>query len=220
MEEIAITKMEPRDRAAIRSICCDTGYAGLDIRPYFDDPELFADIFTLYYTDFEPQSAFVARVGGRTVGYLCGCLSTRRYRRLFAARIIPGLFFKALSRGYRLGEKTGRYIRNMLSGLSRAGARPPLALYPAHLHINVEAGCRRRGAGAALMSRYIDYLQEHGVPGIHLGTTSLNKSALPFYEKLGFRLYSGAGSGIHDGKRAFSLIYVREICKPARASGG
>lgn len=220
MEEITITKMEPRDRAAIRSICCDTGYAGLDIRPYFDDPELFADIFTLYYTDFEPQSTFVARAGGRTVGYLCGCLDTRRYRRFLAARIVPALLLKALSEGYRLGKKTGRYIRNLLSGLSRARARPPLALYPAHLHINMEAGYRRRGAGAALMNRYFGYLQERAVPGVHLGTTSLNRSALPFYEKMGFRLYSRAGSGLHEGRRAFSLVYIREICRSARISGG
>lgn len=211
MEEIAITKMAPRDREAIRGICCDTGYAGLDIRPHFDDPELFADIHTLYYTDFEPQSAFVARAGGRTVGYLCGCLNTRRYRRLFTARIVPGLFVKALTGSYRLGEKTGIHLRKMLSGLPRAGARPPLSLYPAHLHINIEKGYRRRGAGAALMIRYFDYLQKQGVPGVHLGTTSLNKGALPFYEKLGFKLYSRVKSGAHESKGVFALTYVKEV---------
>ena len=61
--------MELRDKAAIRKICCDTGYVGHDIRPYIDDEELFADFWILYYTDFEPQSTFVARVGDRTVGY-------------------------------------------------------------------------------------------------------------------------------------------------------
>ncbi len=84
--------MELRDKAAIRKICCDTGYVGHDIRPYIDDEELFADFWILYYTDFEPQSTFVARVGDRTVGYLCGCLNTHRYNRTLAVRIIPAFF--------------------------------------------------------------------------------------------------------------------------------
>ncbi len=40
------------------------------------------------------------------------------------------------------------------------------------------------------MNRYFACLRKHNIKGVHLGTTSLNRSAVPFYEKLGFELYS------------------------------
>ncbi|MFY9114207.1 MAG: GNAT family N-acetyltransferase [Dethiobacteria bacterium] len=211
MEDFYITNMELRDKAAIRKICCDTGYVGHDIRPYIDDEELFADFWILYYTDFEPQSTFVARVGDRTVGYLCGCLNTHRYNRTLAVRIIPRLLFRALRGHYRIGKKTKKYIRDMFSGLSPGNIYPPLKLYPAHLHINIDEDYRRKGIGEALMNRYFACLRKHNIKGVHLGTTSLNRSAVPFYEKLGFELYSRVENNSFEGQEAFSLTYVKSF---------
>ncbi len=211
MNRFVIAKAEQRDRAAIRKICCDTGYAGNDIRPHFDDQELFADIFTLYYTDFEPQSAFVARAGGNTVGYLCGSLNSRRCHRVLATQIIPRHLFRALSGHYRMGKKTYRYILNMFTNLSPAKLSSLLRLYPAHLHINIEKDYRRQGIGRALMNRYFRYLQKHGVTGVHLGTTSLNESGAPFFEKLGFGLYSRVKNSSCEGREAYSLTYVKNL---------
>ena len=42
---------------------------------------------------------------------------------------------------------------------------PPLKEYPAHLHINIAAGCRRMGIGSLLMESYLAYLREKGVRG-------------------------------------------------------
>ena len=44
-------------------------------RPVFEDRRLFADFFTAYYTDWEPESAFVMEVGGEVKGYLLGSRS-------------------------------------------------------------------------------------------------------------------------------------------------
>ena len=55
-------KYRPSDRAAVRRLCCETGFIGNPIDPVFEDRELFADFLTAYYTDFEPESAFVACV--------------------------------------------------------------------------------------------------------------------------------------------------------------
>ncbi|NLI70525.1 MAG: GNAT family N-acetyltransferase [Firmicutes bacterium] len=206
-----IAGMEPRDRSAIRKICCDTGYVGQDIRPYIDDEELFADFWTLYYTDFEPQSTFVARVGDLTIGYLNGCLNTQRYNRTLAVRIIPRLLFGAARKQYHIGKKTKKYIRDMFSGISAGNPYPPLGLYPAHLHINIDRDYRRKGIGEALMNRFFTHLQAHGIKGVHLGTTSLNRSAVPFYEKMGFKLYSRVKNDSFEGQKAFSLTYVKSF---------
>lgn len=209
MKNYQITGMEPRDRPAIRKICCDTGYVGQDIRPYIDDEELFADFWTLYYTDFEPQSTFVARVGGHTIGYLSGCLNTQRYNRTLAARIIPRLLFRAARKQYHIGKKTKKYIRDMFTGISVGNIYPPLKFYPAHLHINIDKDYRRKGIGEELMKHYFTHLEIHGVKGVHLGTTSLNRSAVPFYEKMGFKLYSKVENNSFEGQKAFSLTYVK-----------
>ncbi len=208
-EYIVITEAERQDRAAIRRICCNTGYAGGDIRPYFDDLELFADMLTLYYTDFEPQSTFVARAGGNTVGYLCGSLNSRRYNHVLATRIIPRLLSRALMGDYRLGRSTYRYILNILGQLSPAKLSLPHSLYPAHLHINIEKDYRQKGIGRALLNRYRRYLHKHGIRGVHLGTTSLNGSAVPFFEKLGFELYSRVKNSSFEGRKAYLLTYVK-----------
>src|SRR3989442_159990 len=42
---------EPRDRAAVREICCDTADSGEPVETFFPDREGFADVLTRYYTD-------------------------------------------------------------------------------------------------------------------------------------------------------------------------
>lgn len=211
MQEFTVSTMEARDKTAIRDICCQTGYAGRDIGPYIDDKNLFADFWTLYYTEYEPESAFVSRVNGKTVGYLTGCLDTKRYNRMMTAKVIPRLLLKAVFMKYRIGKKTRNYIINMFLQLRQGQIYPPLNLYPAHLHINIEEGYRRKGIGEALIYNYFTCLAENSIAGVHLGTTTLNPSAVPFYEKLGFELYSKTENTSFEGLPAYSLIYVKSF---------
>ena len=84
--ELNVRPYTPADREAIRQICCETGYSGAPIDPVFTDRDVFADFFTRYYTDCEPESSFVAEDNGRIIGYILGC---RRYH--FHAIIAPVL---------------------------------------------------------------------------------------------------------------------------------
>ena len=68
----AIRKFQPADRARVRELCCETGFLGKPIDPVFGDRELFADYLSAYYTDWEPESAFVLLVNGDIRGYLLG----------------------------------------------------------------------------------------------------------------------------------------------------
>ena len=60
------------DRAAVRALCCATGFLGEPIDPVFEDRELFADFLTTYYTDHEPESSFVLEIDNEIRGYLLG----------------------------------------------------------------------------------------------------------------------------------------------------
>lgn len=211
MSNFSIEKLQPRDRQYIRKICCDTGYAGEDISPHIDDSEMFADFWTIYYTDYEPYSGFVARVGGETVGYLNGCLDSHFYNHIMATKILPLLLKKCLWGNYRMGKKTALFVKGMLGELQKGNIYPPLDLYPAHLHINIAAPYRRIGIGEALISSYLAYLRDKGVPGVHLGTTNLNYSAVTFYEKLGFELFSRTENNTFKDRKAYSLTYVKNL---------
>jgi ribosomal protein S18 acetylase RimI-like enzyme len=60
--------------------------------------------------------------------------------------------------------------------------------YPAHLHINMQAGSRGLGVGRRLMETYLEQLRQQSVNGVHLETTNMNVAACHLYEKIGFRL--------------------------------
>src|SRR3954451_15827914 len=65
-----IRKFHPNDRARVRELCCATGFLGKAIDPVFEDRQLFADYLTAYYTDWEPEGAFVVLLDGETSRYL------------------------------------------------------------------------------------------------------------------------------------------------------
>ena len=68
----SIRSYRPSDRAAVRRLCCQTGFLGEPIDPVYEDNELFADFLTTYYTDHEPESSFVLELEGEIRGYLLG----------------------------------------------------------------------------------------------------------------------------------------------------
>jgi ribosomal protein S18 acetylase RimI-like enzyme len=65
--------------------------------------------------------------------------------------------------------------------------------------MNLADGYRSGGLGSRLMSVYLDYLRANNVPGLHLGTTSRNKLAIPFYKKWGFQFVSRHPLTMYDG---------------------
>ena len=75
---LLIRVYRPDDRDAVRTVACDTADRGEPVEGFFRDREVFADLLTRYYTDWEPQSLWVAEAEGRVIGYLTGCLDTRR----------------------------------------------------------------------------------------------------------------------------------------------
>lgn len=185
---MTIRPYEPRDRAQVRHICYVTGYMGDAIDWQWRDSESFADLFTSYYTDAEPESALVAELDGVVAGYLLGCVDSRRAwnpAKIFARHVVHrGIAFKPGTAGF-VWRSFGDIV---VDGLSRR--LPPMPVHderwPAHLHIDMLYAIRGRGVGAALMRRWLDKLRQMDVAGCHLETWGENEGAITFFEAMGF----------------------------------
>jgi ribosomal protein S18 acetylase RimI-like enzyme len=218
-----IRSYEPRDRAGLRQICCDTADAGQSVEHFFPDREVFADLLTNYYTEWEPQSVFVADNDGEVAGYVTGCMDTNRFLRVMASCIVPVVLIKALFRGVLWHPQTVRLLRTNVSLWLKNGYRHGAALdgYPAHLHVNVRQSCRGRRLGQRLVEIFCERAQTGGVRGVHAGVSDGNSRARHFFEELGFvelrrepRLCSPDGSG----RVFYTIIYGKRLCTSGNVS--
>ncbi len=190
-EIVRYDSSNPAHREAVRRIVYDTGFGGETVAPYFDNFDLFADMLTLYYTDYDASHNFLAMADGEIAGYLLGCPDTAACDSVTKREIYPALLRGIISGRYKLTKKDLIYIRRSLAAMARGErAATPADVYPAHLHIDFLPQYRRAGLGSKIMLEYMDYLRGLGVKGVHLGTSSAHRSALPFYAKLGFSVYS------------------------------
>ena len=108
------------------------------------------------YLDRYRQHFFLA-LGpeGRVIGYLAGCLDNPAHQLLFA------------DIGYFAA----------LAALTQ--------LYPAHLHINLDADWRNRGIGARLIEAFCAHAAAAGSPGVHVVTGAASRN-VGFYQRTGF----------------------------------
>jgi ribosomal protein S18 acetylase RimI-like enzyme len=185
LPEFQIRAYEPRDRAAVRSICFETGYMGDSIEWLWRDPEGFADLITRYYTDREPESTWVATRDGVVVGYLTGCVDTERTRGM-AAREMR----RQVLRGALVRPGVAGFVWRAILDAVRDGGAPEEVLFdprwPAHLHIDLLPEGRGRGLGRRLMGCWFERLRARGARGVHLGTFAENTNAIRFFESCGF----------------------------------
>jgi ribosomal protein S18 acetylase RimI-like enzyme len=189
MPDFVIRQYQAADRQAVFRIGGDTAFFGAPIEAYMEDRNAFLDAFYAYYTDLEPEHSWVASANGEVVGFLTGCVDTRVHDRKIFRVIIPRVAGKLMRGKYHFGKLSLRYFRGLLGGLlSGEFTHVDLDLYPAHMHINVEAAWRGYKLGQWLMESYLGQLRGLGISGVYLDTTSLNEAACRLYEKMGFRL--------------------------------
>ncbi len=189
MPDLTVRPYIPADRQVVLKIGGDTAFFGAPIEAYMEDRNAFLDAFYAYYTDLEPEHAWVASANGEVVGFLTGCVNTRVHDRKIFEVIIPRLAGNLLRDRYHFGKLSMNYFRGLLVGLLRREfTHVDLDIYPAHLHINVDAAWRGNRLGQMLMDAYLGQLRALGIPGVYLDTTSMNEIACRLYEKMGFRL--------------------------------
>lgn len=184
-----VRRFKPPDRAAVRRICCDTGFMGNPVDPLFSDRELFADFFTRYYTDFEPAHCLVAESDdGDIVGYLITAAAHRGYslrQAMIVLRSVPRVLWCMVS---------GRYDRNdrafLFWLLGKAGRETPRApKRAAHFHINILPEWRG-AAGRKLATAFFKAIPDWGI-GLIYGQMQIyeTRRSERVFEKFGFHLY-------------------------------
>lgn len=214
---VSIRPYQASDRPTIRQICADTADRGKPVENFFSDREVFSDLVTAYYTDLEPKSLWIAEADGQVIGYLSGCLDSRRYLWLMACAITPKVILRALLRGVFLRRQTYRFILAMLKSCTLGGLnRPELSFdkYPAHLHIDIKDGFRGKQIGQLLMEKFFTQAKSRCVSGMYLTVHQDNTPAREFFEKMGFRFLHRYPMMMPENggfKINYSALYVKDL---------
>ena len=192
-KEFVVRKYQPQDRARTRWICSETGFIGKPQEAVFIGREVFADLWSKYWTDYEPENALVAEVEGQVEGYLLGCLDSARQEKIWNKEILPGVARRLLLPSWWKHQKNRKFIRAWVRSNRLGEFKVPkdelFKTHPAHLHTNIgDPAFRGQGLGKALMLVYFDHLRRHNLSGLHLGTTDHNREAIPFYHYMGFKV--------------------------------
>ncbi len=151
-KQITIRKYANRDRESVRRLCCETGFLGQPVDPVFADRELFANFLTGYYTDWEPESAFVLELDGEVKGYLLG--SKRPFRQqVYSLYQNAGLLLRVMLRYWNYNTASRRFVHWILCyGWREVPAAPRRT---AHFHINLLPEARSVASTRALMDAYL-----------------------------------------------------------------
>lgn len=174
---------------AVRELCCRTGNGGSAIPA--ERWEIFGKIWIEPYRLLAPDWTYVALADGAVVGYLTGCPDTARFARRYFIHCALPLIGQVVFGRFR-HDSYGRHFVRQTLWLERSAPRSfPWALrramprlYPAHLHMNVDAAHRHSGVGTRLLQRYCADLRAAGVPALHLFCGAAPE---PFYRRNGFR---------------------------------
>ena len=183
------------------------------------DRASFADMFTGYYTDREPESAFVVEVRGEVAGYLLGCVDSHTAwnpgavaGRHIARRAIAFRPGTAAVVWRTVGDAAFDIVRGRIKmrDLEFDDAR-----WPAHLHIDLLPVARGVGAGRRLIQVYFELLRGRGITGCHLQTMAENTGAIAFFAAVGFRSHGEPtvipGLRTRAGTRMHSQTMVIEL---------
>lgn len=200
--EILIRKYRKTDRNALRKISYETSFLE-KADELFDEPQILADALTLYFTDTEPESCFVAQQNNLIIGYIIGAKNESKMSQIAWLKIYPFLVWRAMVTGIFFKAKTLRFLAGVWASFRQGEFHSPdfTAEYPAILHINIARHFRGGGVGGKLLRSYLDYLKAEGIRGVHLSTMS--ESGKNFFEKNGFRL-------LFTTSRSFLRYYFRK----------
>lgn len=170
-DNIIIRQFQPEDREAVRQVCLETSSFPLEKKGMKDFILL---LYNDYYTEVEPDCCFVAEdEDGKIIGYLLCAKDFKEYLKVFKGLYLPEI--KKLGLQYYFMAVGEILTHEMFS-----------RKYPAHLHIDLTAACRRKGVGTRLMNALKAYLKDNGIDSLMLSCGASNTVAIKFYEKNGF----------------------------------
>ncbi|MGI6457088.1 MAG: GNAT family acetyltransferase [bacterium] len=185
-----IRQYSPEDREAVRQICCNTGFQGDPVDPLFSDRDVFADFFTRYYTDWEPETALVAEADGKVVGYMIGCSRStyhwfvEKYILFFI--IVPKVIWRFLTGKYSAQDRKFLYW----SCWKASGETPRAPGNTPHFHFNILPEYRDRRSTYKLVFTFMDMLARRGHKQVYGQIqTYEDRRPLKTFERYGFYMY-------------------------------
>ncbi len=173
----------------VRQICCDVANRGEPLENIFPDREFAADFLTGYYTDYEPQSSFVAESDGNVIGYVNGCMDNRCHGLVMIFLMIPKLIVKGVQRGVFGRREFWRIIQVMFKNWRWffIWRKKSFHSHQGHMHIGVAKNFRGQQVGERLVDALLNYAKERSVDQITASVHDGNRAACRFFERLGFK---------------------------------
>jgi GNAT superfamily N-acetyltransferase len=182
------------DAPALYRICLLTGDAGRDASGLYRDSCLLGDVYVGPYLHVHPSVALIAEQGpAAPLGYALGTPDSAAL-----AAACERHWWPAVRARHQRPPAAGHPrppAEQLLVDLVHDPVVPDpdlLAQYPAHLHVDLLPEAQGRGLGRALMADLMAALAAAGARGVHLGVDPRNRSAIAFYEHLGFRRWQSA----------------------------
>ena len=216
MNNINIRPYKKEDREALRTLCCNVADRGGAIENFFPDRNVAADLLTKYYTDYEPQSTFVAFCDERMVGYINGCMDNRRYGLVMFWLLMPALLVKAFKHGIFFHSEIHQLLRGVLKNWRRifVWRKSSFHSHQGHLHIGIAGDFRGQQVGRNLVNALVGHALSLGIAELAASVHDANKAASDFFQRQGFVVRESYPMIlIRDGKEEHyhSLFYVKTI---------
>ena len=183
MPDFSIRSYKSADTSAVYEICLKTGNSGQDATHLFSDPLVLGHIYVGPYMEFEPQSVFILEDDQGPCGYIMGVLDSQTYYQWMHSEWLPKIRvnYKKPTGNLDTWDETEKITDLLFHPVSQR----LLPDYPAHLHIDLLLRAQGKGQGKLMMDRFIDYLRNNKIPGLHLDLSSRNDRAFNFYRKYG-----------------------------------
>ncbi|TYB33265.1 MAG: hypothetical protein FXF49_07195 [Flexistipes sinusarabici] len=213
--KVEIVNVSAYLKEPVRQICKQTGFMGSNVEYIFSNGEVFADFFTKYYLDYEPENCFAALVDGEVAGYLIASLHPLKY-------VLLGIFFTNIKLLFRLiidfskGKLTKNDI-NFLKWFFLKGFRetPRTPFMAAHFHMNIVTKYRNGSVSLRLLNTLMAKAEENSVRKIAFQTQVYDdRRDVRIFERFGFRLFNSRKTTKFDkvlDKNVYIATFVKEL---------
>jgi hypothetical protein len=217
LDTVIIRPYREDDRPELRRICCETGFLGFPIDPIYQDRELFADLFTNPYLDYEPEWTLVVESGGRIAGYLMGSANPNFHRILMKSGFQTAcrMLSRLLTGKYADHPRSEQFVRWVLvKGLMEQPKHPDNA---GHLHMNLERPLRWGSVARRLLARFEAMLAAADLDYYYVKFFSCSRrNPERMYQRLKFEVYDRVCSTIFQPEVPGTLSVV---CAYKRLNG-
>jgi GNAT superfamily N-acetyltransferase len=180
----------PDDLPALYDICLRTGDSGADASSLHEDPRILGEIYAAPYAALEPERVLVVEDEDGVGAYILGAADTRAFEARCEAQWWPALRERyADTADIPSWERTRDQWSAYQIHHPMITPQPVIDAAPAHLHIDLLPRLQGRGLGKALLDAWLPLVGGRS----HLACSRMNRRALRFYDRYGFRRLEGVG---------------------------